>query len=219
MHLAQREVVELEGQLGRDVGVGRLLVRQGDVQAHRGHVDVGCAAVGRLHHAGAAAGADEQLFLLRLAQAVGGHDAGEVARGLVVARRAHGALGQRQGLGVAAGLGGGQLLLRDLGRDEAGAAVHHHGAVHAGGRQRQFGLEQFELEADAARFGAQQELGVGKGQAVRIGLQRLAAVGMRLQFGPGVGQGRAGGILDVLGAVHHLLLLLKLLAQYTRPPI
>jgi hypothetical protein len=33
VHLAQREVVELEAQLGRDEAVGRLLVRQRDVQA------------------------------------------------------------------------------------------------------------------------------------------------------------------------------------------
>jgi hypothetical protein len=37
-------------------------------------------------------------------------------------------------------------------------------------------------------FAAQQELGVGKGQPVGVGIERVAVVGVVLQFGPGVGQ-------------------------------
>ena len=38
--LARREIVEVEAELGRDVGVGRLLVRQDDVEADRGRADI-----------------------------------------------------------------------------------------------------------------------------------------------------------------------------------
>ena len=72
--------------------------------------------------------------------------------------------------------------------------------VDAGRRQAQVGLEQLELEADAARLAPQQELGVGEGQPVGIGLQRLAAVGMGLQRGPGVAERR--GLPDVFGGFH-----------------
>ena len=163
------------------------------------------AAVGRLHHAGAAAGADVELLFLRQLQAVGGHGAAELARGFVVAGVAHHALGRAQGVGVATGLGGGQALGCLLGRQEARAAVHHHGVGDAGFRQVELGFEHFELNADAARVAPQQELGVGEGEAVGVGLQGLAAVGMGLQLGPGIGQRGSGGELDVFGGFHGLL--------------
>jgi hypothetical protein len=52
----------------------------------------------------------------------------------------------------------------------------------------QIGLEHFELKPDSARFAPQQEFGVGKGQAVGVGFEVVAVVGMGLQLGPGVGQ-------------------------------
>jgi hypothetical protein len=58
VHLAQREVVELEAQRAATRRGWPLLVRQGDVQAHRGRPHVVGAAVGGFHDAGAAAGAD-----------------------------------------------------------------------------------------------------------------------------------------------------------------
>jgi hypothetical protein len=82
---------------------------------------------------------------------------------------------------------------------EARAAEHHHRVVDALGLLRQVGLEHLQLEADAAGLAPQQELGVGKGQPVGIGMQEFAAVGMRLQFGPGVGE---AAVLEVLGAFH-----------------
>jgi hypothetical protein len=47
MHLAHGEGVELEGQLGRRIGIWLLLARQLDVEADRWRADVGGAAVGR----------------------------------------------------------------------------------------------------------------------------------------------------------------------------
>ena len=58
---------------------------------------------------------------------------------------------------------------------------------------RQFGLEHFQLHADAPRFSAQQEFGVGKGQSVGVGLQWGAGVGMGFEVAPCVCQGARGG--------------------------
>ena len=60
-------------------------------------------------------------------------------------------------------------------------------------------IEHFQLHADAARFTAQQEFGVGKGQAVGVGLQHVAQIGMGLQVGPGIGQ---AGFVEVLHVFH-----------------
>ena len=64
----------------------------------------------------------------------------------------------------------------------------------------QIGLEHLQLEADAARLAPQQELGVGKGQAVGVGLQRVATVGMGLKVGPGVGDALLAQVLCVFHA-------------------
>ena len=58
VHLAQREVVELEAQLRRDVGIGHLLGGELDVEADRFRAGVVGAAVGGLHDARSAAGDD-----------------------------------------------------------------------------------------------------------------------------------------------------------------
>ena len=60
--LAHEEVVELEAQLGRDVGIGALLVRQADVQADAAAAGERGAAVGGLHDPRAAAGAHDERF-------------------------------------------------------------------------------------------------------------------------------------------------------------
>ena len=70
---------------------------------------------------------------------------------------------------------------------ETGAAEDHDGVLDAQLTLRQVGFEHFQLEADAAGFAPQQELGIGEGQAVGVGLQDVAAVGMGLQVGPGIG--------------------------------
>ncbi|MNN89625.1 hypothetical protein D3C81_2074660 [compost metagenome] len=52
----------------------------------------------------------------------------------------------------------------------------------------QVGLEQLELESDAAGFAAQHELGIGEGEAVRVRIQRVARDGKVVELRPGVGQ-------------------------------
>ena len=48
---------------------------------------------------------------------------------------------------------------------------------------------------DAARLAAQQEFRIGEGQPIGIGLQRIALVGVVLQFGPGIGQAALGQVM------------------------
>ena len=100
---------------------------------------------------------------------------------------------------------GGQAFGRLLGRQEARAAVHHHGVGNAGFRQVELGLEHFELDADTARLAPQHELRIGEGQAIGVGLKGDTAIGVGLQLSPGIGQRRSGGELDVFGGFHGLL--------------
>src|SRR5581483_11841841 len=52
--------MKLEGELRRDVWIWKLLERQSDVEADRFSVSVGRAAIGRLHDARPAAGANHK---------------------------------------------------------------------------------------------------------------------------------------------------------------
>ena len=55
MQLARGKIVKAKTEIGRDVGIRILLVRQFDLQADGFRADVECAAVGGLHEAGPAA--------------------------------------------------------------------------------------------------------------------------------------------------------------------
>ena len=61
MHLADREIVEVEAELGRYVDVRRLLVRQHDIEADGLRADLVGAEIAGLHDARAAAGDDDEL--------------------------------------------------------------------------------------------------------------------------------------------------------------
>ena len=67
MQLAQSEIVKAEAQIGGDIGVRKLLVRQFDIQPDRLGADIEGAAVRGLHQAGTAAGHDYQARRLRAA--------------------------------------------------------------------------------------------------------------------------------------------------------
>ena len=188
MHLAQREVVELEVQAGRDETVGALLEGQGDVQAHGECPHLVGTAIGRLHDARPAAGADVQPLGAFAARAIGGHQPREQPRLVVVDRIAHTPLGQLQGRGLIALAGQGQFFIRILWRGETRAAEDHDGVLDAQLLLLQIGLQHLELETDAPRLAAQQEFGIGERQAVGIGQERLAGIGMGLQVGPGLGE-------------------------------
>ena len=191
--------MELEAQVRRHIGVGRLLVRQRDVQRHRGCAHVVGTARGGFHDAGAAARADVKAFARREAQAVGRHQPGKLARQFVVTGISHAPFGLRHGPGIAAGPRGGQRGLGSFGGWKACAAEYDDGVLDTRLGLVQVGLEHFELDAQAARLAPQKELGIGKGQPVGVGLQRQPFGGVRLQLRPGVGQ---VAVLDVFCGFH-----------------
>src|SRR5690606_681448 len=57
-------IVEVEAEVGRHIGVGRLLVRQDDVHPDRRSADIVRAAVARFHYAGPAAGDDDIVLVV-----------------------------------------------------------------------------------------------------------------------------------------------------------
>jgi hypothetical protein len=211
MHLAQREIVELERQVRSDVRIGCLLVRQDDVETDRFRPGIRRAPVGRFHDRRAAPGADDELPLALLDDA---HLADQTR--------------QLVGFGVVLGLLRQPLddqpfldrkvlgsLQRDghrLRRGDARRAVHDQHRADAGLVQQHFRLQQLELEAHRPQFLAQQEVGVPERQA--IGRMK----GLRGFGGGGLDEARLllrrveGSILDralvVLGSilvVHALL--------------
>ena len=202
VHLAQREVVELEVQLRADVRVRRLLVRQRNVETHGHRATIACAAVRCFHDAGAATSADGERLGRLTPLAVVGHEAAEQARLFVVARIAHVTLRDACHLRVVEPLGVGQGNPRVLGRQEARAAIDDDGVFDAQALLLQIGLEHFELKANATRFAAQQEFGIGEREPVCVGRKRVAVVGPRLHLSPGVGQRM---VLDVVCALHRAI--------------
>ena len=117
---AHEEVVELEVERGRDVGIGRLLEGQPDVQPDGLSAGLASAAVGGFHNAGAAAGGDDEAVLTRgNLEGPAGEQLREAARVLVVAshfNRRNGALALQIG-GFAGGYVGwtGWLLVAGRG--------------------------------------------------------------------------------------------------------
>ncbi len=65
MHLADGEIVEVEGQVRRDIGIGRLFVRKQDVEADRWCADIVGAPVSRLHHARTAACDHDEFVMIK----------------------------------------------------------------------------------------------------------------------------------------------------------
>ena len=164
VHLAQREVVELEAQLGRDVRVGHLLVRQHDVHGDALAAHLEGAAVARFHDAGAAAG--DHVHRRRPGGRARGDERCEAARLFVEVRHLQLHLGVLHQLGVVERLRLLERALRHLGGRDARAAEDHHRGADVLLLLDELGLEQLELHAHGAQLLAQQELGVGEGEAV-----------------------------------------------------
>ena len=84
--LAHEEVVELERELARDIGIRLLLVRQHDVESDRPAAGIRGAAIGRLHDAAAATGADDVTMRVRRETLrPRGDEARQLARVVVIA--------------------------------------------------------------------------------------------------------------------------------------
>ena len=152
------------------------------------------AAVGRFHDAGATACADEQLLVFRTRVAVACDQAGKLTGFVIKVRIADMSLRDFQGvlrglvtlLRQQVGLSGVQRFLGLLRGRKAGAAKHDDGVFNTLFVLADFWLEHFQLHADTTCFAAQQKFGVCKGKSVGVSVQRVALLGMGLQFRPGV---------------------------------
>ena len=184
VELAHREVVELEAEIGRDVRVGLLLVRQIDVEADALGAGFERAAVGGFHDAGAAAGHDDELRaavgLLR-----GRNDAAELAGFVVEVALGHDPLGPLECasdfrivgrfLGVELGFaenGFGLLAGHDL-----RAAEDDDRGIDVMLAEQRFGFEQLELHPQRAVFLALEEVDIDFGELVAGRLEDREPVG------------------------------------------
>ena len=95
VHLAQREIVELEAEVRGDVGVRHLLVREHDVEADRLLPLVDRAAVGSLHDRRAAARADDEIAVSGGVDRRPAGEPRELARDVVILRLGLQPLGDR----------------------------------------------------------------------------------------------------------------------------
>ena len=151
MHLADGEIVEVEAQIRRHIGIRRLFMRQDDVEPDRLSPGLVGAAVARLHHARAAAGADHPFPPVSRHRAFRHHPR-EGPRLVVIAAE----FGQNRGFR--------RVLARRF-RD-AGAAEQHHRAFHAAFIHDQLRLEQFQLQPHRAQFLAHHEAAIGESELV-----------------------------------------------------
>ena len=163
VHLAKREIVELEAEVRGHIGVGQLLVRKHDVEADALLALVAGAAVGGFHHRRPAARADDELpppFLVAVAAA---GEPRQLAGDVVIARLRLQPLGDQPLLVVGRRLDQsvGQRRLRDPRR-----AVEDEHRADLGFVEEQLRLQQLELEAHRAQVRPKQEVGVLEGELV-----------------------------------------------------
>ena len=176
--------------MGRDVRVGRLFVRQHDVEPDRFGARIGRAPVGRFHDRRAAARTDHELPPPFLHDRAARGDEGKLACFLVILGLGHQPFDHRLLFGRG---GGGERGIDHVGRGNPGRAIDHQRRADVGLIEQHFGLQQFELEAHRAQFLAQQEVGVAKREAV--GRALLLRRGARLRFD------EAGFLLGLVEAV------------------
>ncbi len=178
VQLAQREIMEGEAKLGRDIGVRELLARQADVEADRLRPDVERAPVGRFHDARAAAGHDQRLPVALLSVGFGDEPA-ELARDIVIAAVGQNPLRDREapfeiGRVSAGGLRGAQGLdpaERLFGLADARTAEHDDGPEHVIGSKQEFGLEIVHLQTQPTHRVAGEEIHVFTRHPIGRGIQ------------------------------------------------
>ena len=192
VHLAQREIVELEAQRRGDVGVGRLFVGQHDVEPDDS-APTSCAP--RLAASMIDGPPPEQTTNWRRPSSSGGRPGWRSAQ--VRARRRNNApwrpAARRSLFLVGPGVVEQRLGLGRLGHSRR--AVERRRSNRSSLVEEQFGLQQFELEAHRAQVLAKQEFVVLEGQLVgrmlglRAGRNVLGGFGVDL----GVGKDALGG--------------------------
>ena len=152
MHLADRKIVEVEAEVRRDVGVGRLFVGQDNVQPDRRCTDIDRSAIARFHHARPTSG-DNNKFLAVAAQAFFPDQTGKLARFVIVFRQIGQCLGAR--------------FVPMLRVGNAGAAKEHNRRCDPGIAHPKLGLEQLELQPDGPQGFATQEVAILERQPIR----------------------------------------------------
>lgn len=175
---AHEEVVELEGKLGRAIGIHRLLVRQADAQAKGRAAGFFRAAVGGFHDAGTAARADGEA-LRRVGDGL--RPLRQLMRqfaGLFIIRRGRHVFARAVDLRLlVAGNGGlfanfgferGEFRLGDIKGLQPGGAEKDEGVFNMLAAQTAIGLGHLTHYADEAAFGA------GEKSRVVVRLERPA---------------------------------------------
>ena len=157
-------------------------MRQDDVQPHRFAARFHGAAIGRFHDARAAARADKQALVFVADQAVLGDDAAKAPCFFVIVGVPQGLLGLGNGAAVTRLHGLSVQLLGFFHAFKAGAAIDHDGAVYAMLMLHQVGLEHFQLNTDATRFGAREKFAIGKSGAVGFALHFAGLVSANQAF-------------------------------------
>src|SRR5208283_4230928 len=172
MELAHGKIMKVEAKVGRDVGVGILLMWQADVETDRFGADVECATIGGLHDSRSAAGHDDPLLSIgRMVRRA--HKATEFSSNFIIL-----ALGEDTSGNCQAAR---QVLVAGVGRQRCLQHIHltlcsswfaysrtsedHDRMANAVLFKQQLGLEIVDLQADAPHAVPRQEIEVGVGPA------------------------------------------------------
>ena len=182
MHLANRKVVKLERQFRCDVGIGRLLLWQHDIQADTLATAIRRASVGSLHHTGTATGHDVEL-LFSDRRGLFCNQLAETARLFVIGGVMQSPFGcldslRKPGIVRICGKllpGHRKLLLCSFPVDKARAAENNNSRFNSVILLNEFRLEQLELETDRSQLVAHHEgiVSIGKPVGIRCGLRCL----------------------------------------------
>ena len=173
VQLAQGKIMKAEAEIGRDVWIRILLVRQLDVQADGFRPDIECATVGRFHQSRSTACHDHNRGCSGGASGVANQPA-EFPRHLVVVAFGHNAFGGRQAdrqFGIAGIAAYGSAKRFDVaargGRlGNARAAENHNRVVDVLVGEDDIGLEIFDFQPRAAYIRPRDEFGIVVGKPV-----------------------------------------------------
>ena len=177
---AHEEIMEIKAELGADVSVGKLLVRQLDGKADRLAARFTGTAIGGFHNAGTSTGADDEAARPGSEREGPGRDfVGEFASFLVVAGHFEETLGVAQFTAMARPGRGGQLFdvfvfqpsdagLRSFVRLDAGGAEHDDGVGDSFLFQLDEGMEVFRENAQGPRGRTLEEMRILMGRMGRV---------------------------------------------------
>jgi len=180
VQLAQRKIVKPETQIRRDVGIGKLLMRQIDIQADGFRHDVMGAPVGRLHDAGTAAGHHHDPGVGRSGAGVA-DQAPQLARNFVIMALGLNSFRDRNAklqFGIAGIIRQGftgklHFTLRGGGFPYAGTAEHDDGVADPMLFEKKLGFEIIQLQTQTPDIVTVEEIDV----FVRLAITRTAQYG------------------------------------------